>query len=103
MISINDAVDDGLTRLRKPNWAHPYDHIEIASVTELPLAKLYSPAMRYIIDGMEGGMSLKLTDFVTAEWQEYFGPTPGSKEWKRVEALFIHGRGFLAPDIEGTI
>jgi len=50
MISINEAVEQGITRVRMPRWAHDEDHLEIAIVAGRlgPWVKLWSPTNEVI-------------------------------------------------------
>jgi len=50
VISINEAVQQGIMRLRMPRWAFPEDHIELSIVNGLlgPWVKLWSPGNEII-------------------------------------------------------
>lgn len=77
LISINDAIKTGITRLRLDHWANPEDHIEIY-ITDFkgeprsgPWVKLWSPTLEPL--GMENPHEIFITEFNCDEkcWRPY--------------------------------
>lgn len=77
LISINEAVKMGITKLRSDHWANPEDHIEIY-ITEFkgephpgPWVKFWSPTLEHI--GMKNPHEALITEFNCDEkcWSKY--------------------------------
>lgn len=74
LISINDAIKIGVTKLRLDHWADPKDHIEIHITVngELgPWVKFWSPTLEHI--GMKNPHEALITEFNCDEkcWSKY--------------------------------
>jgi len=75
LISINDAVRDGISKLRMDNWANAEDHIELYLIEGLeagPWVKLWSPANE--ICGNENPHRIMITmlgDYDAKCWRPY--------------------------------
>lgn len=96
LISINQAVDLGIDRLRKPMWANKCDHLKIDILDgELgPWIHIYSPSNE-LVNGRDPVSILRgSSSFVpiagqdACEFELYEGPLPGSEEYK---SLFLQG------------
>jgi len=88
LISIDQAADRGILRLRKPKWVHPMDHILIGTImgTPTPWADLYCPMNKEC----NGRDPVRLLTQCTSEtsWEPYDGPLPDSDEYKAAQAQF---------------
>ena len=86
MISILEAAEQGILRIRKPIWANPMDHILITIFEDEPgpWLKLYAP-YNLAIDG-EHPVTLLITAFSIEEqdWERYTGPLPDSDEYREM-------------------
>jgi hypothetical protein len=89
LISINEAVKQGVERLRNPIWAIPEDHLKI-DIIELEngekeprlWAKLYSPFNLECNGKDPVELLLLLVGCDKAEWEPYTGVLPDSEEYK---------------------
>ena len=85
LISINEALEGGIDRLRKQIWAQPEDHIKIDIITPGklgPWIHLYSP-FNEECNGRDP-VSILFVEFDLDEklYQPYTGPLPGSNEYR---------------------
>ena len=90
LISIAQAVEQGIARLRKPIWASPMDHLKIDIINGRagPWLHLYCPFNnecngRDPVDTLGLGM-----DYDAKEFEPYTGPLPDSVEYKAEQAAF---------------
>lgn len=78
MISLREAVERGVTRLRRPQWLHPEDHLEIAIVDgrRAPWVKLWSPKNAVI--GLDNPKEFLMIDVDNEAqvYEPYEGPLP---------------------------
>lgn len=89
LISINEAVKQGIERLRNPIWVTPEDHLKI-DIIELeggekeprPWAKLYCPFNLECNGKDPVELLLLFVDCDKAEWEPYAGVLPDSEEYK---------------------
>ena len=91
MISVNQAVAQGIDRLRKPIWAQPEDHlkIDILDGNALgPWGHVYCP-FNLECNGRDP-VNLFMYNFNNdAEvWEPYTGPLPDSDAYKAAVAKF---------------
>ena len=82
MISIAQAAERGIERVRKPNWAHPFDHfkIDIIDGKPGPWLHLYAPFNQICsghdpVDFIWATGALK-TDINAVALEPYTGPLP---------------------------
>lgn len=75
LISINEAIAQGIQRVRMPSWPSPCDHLRIDSS---PLWQLYAPGKEYSDAAQYRSSS---TDHDHRAWQAYTGPLPHSAEY----------------------
>lgn len=85
LISINEAIKMGHPRLRKPNWANPFDHLKIDIVDGAmgPWLHLYAPFNKPL-NGRDPVNMLALDHidtFNTREFEIYDGPISTSDEY----------------------
>lgn len=83
LFSINEAVAQGITRVRKPIWAEPLDQLHIGPGIWM---HLYSPSNKAIngrdpVDIMKLGYDMDEKVWVQHEW-----PTPDSEDYKAMAA-----------------
>jgi hypothetical protein len=86
LISINEAVRAGQSRLRKPKWANPLDHIKIDLIDGRmgPWLHIYSPFNKDC-NGRDPVDILAITErgsFDSPEFVVYDGPLPDSEEYR---------------------
>lgn len=88
LISCRQAVQQGIERLRKPNWSHPFDHIKIDIIDgELgPWIHLFSP-LNNMINGNDPTSILWFNEdaFANVDAEAlipYNGPPPDSEEYQ---------------------
>lgn len=95
LISINEAAAQGISRLRKPVWANPFDHIKIdifagePEDTAGPWIHLHAPVNRLI----NGHDPVKVVgplhgSYDSKEFEAYNGPLPDSDEYQAEQAKF---------------
>lgn len=85
LISCNEAAARGITRLRKPNWKDPLDHLTIDIMDGKPgtWIHLWCP-MNRSLNGRDP-VDMLITDrgeYDDVEWLPYEGPLPDSDEYK---------------------
>lgn len=87
MISIQEAAEQGIDRLRRPEWACKFDHVKIDIIDGHtgPWLHLFSPA-NVAINGRDPANSL-VTSWGTGAldaqvFVPYNGPLPDSTEYK---------------------
>lgn len=83
LISINEAAEQGITRLRKPIWANKMDHVKIDIVDNKagPWLHLCCPANTEA-NGRDPVDILGLGyDYGIKEFEPYEGPVFGSDEY----------------------
>lgn len=106
LISLTEAAERGITRLRRPKWVVPMDHVRLDIVEGLPspLLRLHSPMNRALngrdpveIPVVDSAAEMNLNE---KSWLPYTGPLPGSDEYKaeaeRWSTLFENTRGQIA-------
>jgi hypothetical protein len=90
LISIMQAAELGVERLRQPNWANPLDHIKIDIFDGKPgpWVHLYSP-FNTECNGRDP-VDIIITQFNcdTPALQRYFGPLPDYEEYRAAVAKF---------------
>lgn len=94
LISINEAVKLCHPRLRKPNWANPFDHLKIDIFDGQigPWLHLYAP-FNMECNGRDPVNMLTIDHsgtFDTPEFEIYAGPLPTSDEYKAEVARFTN-------------
>src|SRR3990167_6972950 len=94
MISIHEAIQSRVERIRKPNWAIPFDHLFlcIKDGKMWPFGYLYSPS-NFICNG-EDPCKVLIVGFgscIERIYEPYVGPLPGSVAY---EAAVDKYRGF---------
>ena len=92
LISINQAVRNGIERLCKPIWTNKFDHIKIDIIDGKlgPWIHLYAPFNKEC-NGRDPVDVLWLVQPWNLDYQEfeaYRGPLPDSDEYKREVAKF---------------
>lgn len=100
LISINEAVQQGIERLRLPIWAMPMDHLKIDILAmedgnkEPRLwAHLYSPFNLGTNDKDPFPILLLTLDMDKAEWEIYTGVMPDSDEYKAEQDYYMRAMG----------
>jgi len=90
MISIRDAVSQGITRLRIPIWHNPYSHIKIDIMNSSlgPWVHLYEPFNEECNGRDPVSFLFTEINLQKHEYVEYFGPLPDSDEYKAEVARF---------------
>jgi hypothetical protein len=90
LISINDAVAQGITRLRKPIWASAFDHLKIDIIDGRmgPWFHLYAPFNKECSGRDPVDLLSFNADVAVAEWLPYTGSLPESDEYKAEQARF---------------
>lgn len=90
LISIAQAAEKGIERLRKPIWANQMDHLKIDIIKGMagPWLHLYCPFNKECngrdpVDTLGLGM-----DYDAEEFEPYTGPLPDSDEYKAAQASF---------------
>ena len=90
LISIAQAAEKGIERLRKPIWANQMDHLKIDIIKGMagPWLHLYCPFNKECngrdpVDTLGLGM-----DYDAKEFEPYTGPLPDSNEYKAAQAAF---------------
>lgn len=90
MLSIRDAVSKGITRLRKPMWANPCDHLKVDIYEGHlgPWIHLYAP-FNLECNGRDPVSLLVIhVDIDEPEYVEYHGPLPDSEIYKNEQAKY---------------
>ncbi len=84
-ISINGAAAAGISRIRKPNWSNPMDHLELylTGGSVGPWVNLYCP-MNQSLNGRDPVKMLitEMGDLNKKDFLPYAGPLPESDEYK---------------------
>jgi hypothetical protein len=91
LISIKEAAELGIERLRKPGWKDPLDHLKITILrdnTAGPWTHLYSPSNEAVNGRDPVSLLAIIIGYTVKEYLEYTGPLPDSEEYKTNEALF---------------
>lgn len=84
LISIREALDKGIERIRMPKWAMKEDHLYVKGVW----GRLYSPFNKEC-NGRDGIERLLLEEDLDSKlYVEYSGPLPESDEYKAAEKQF---------------
>lgn len=95
LMSINEAAQQGIERLRLPNWVNIFDHLKI-DIVELEdgykeprlWAKFYSPS-NLELNGQDPFPVFLLTmGLDKIEWEQYTGALPDSDEYKAKQESF---------------
>jgi hypothetical protein len=91
LISVREAVERGIDRLRLPKWADPFDHVKI-DIIEVGGKKGYGPWMHLYApfnqecNGSDPVDMLLLANLKfdpdAKEYLPYTGPLPDSEEYK---------------------
>jgi len=98
LLSINEAVNQGIDRIRKAIWRHPMDHFKLDFYDggKGPWGHLYSPMNK----GCNGRdpvdiliMMFEGEEMDTKEWLPYEGALPDSPEYKEEEKVFCAAFG----------
>lgn len=93
LISITQAVEQGIDRLRKPIWKlNEFDHIKIYIVNGClcPWCHIYSALNRAINKQDPIGISItEIGSVIEEEWEVYDGHLPESDEYKNMEEEII--------------
>lgn len=95
LISVREAANQGITRLRKPIWANPFDHLKI----DLPDGELgpwvhfYSPANLSIngrdpVDILIGTILTPAVGLDSPEFKPYTGPLLDSEAYQKEVSRF---------------
>lgn len=84
LLSIKQAHSQGISRLRKPIWTNPMDHI----LCEFPWIKLYCPANRWINGRDPVDVLFLELGLDVPEYEPYSGPLPDSDEYQAEAARF---------------
>jgi hypothetical protein len=84
LLSINQARSQGISRLRKPIWANPMDHI----LCGFPRIKLYCPANRSCNGRDPVDVLFQELDLDAQVYEPYSGPLPDSDEYQAEAARF---------------
>jgi len=89
LISINDAAENGIDRLRLPKWAME-DHIKIDVFNGKlgPWVHMYSPFNLECNGRDPVDVLIDNCDIDAKEWMSYTGPLPESNEYKTHKAYF---------------
>jgi hypothetical protein len=102
MISLNDAAAMGVTRLRKPIWANPLDHLQIHihEGSMGPWIKLWSPYNPHC-NGRDPVqfLCIEVVELEVKCFEPYTGALPDSDEYRAAIAKYddlLQGKGELA-------
>lgn len=90
LISIEQAAERGIERLRQPQWATPEDHIKIDIVNGKPgpWTRLYAP-FNLECNGRDPVEILCVhMNYQSADWLPYEGPLPDSDEYRAAQAQY---------------
>lgn len=95
LISINQAAQQGIERLRQPKWVTPEDHVKI-DIIVLPdgskeprlWAKLYAPFNLECNGKDPVNILLLQMDCDANKWLAYTGILPESDEYKAAQARY---------------
>ena len=79
-MTIDDALAQGITRLRRPAWANPAAYILIDNS---PWAKLYDRPTQEVIDEPTPQMVLRISD-TCGDYEPYTGPLDSRDRAKEV-------------------
>lgn len=93
LISLKQAAEQGIERVRRPNWADPMDHLKIDIINRAPgpWLHLYCPANNEV-NGRDPVDIIELSqNYDSAEFVPYTGPLPDSEEYKSAQMNF-YGR-----------
>jgi hypothetical protein len=85
LISLNDAVEKKITRLRSPKWADPLDHFRIDLLPDGslgPFLHQYGPSNEAVNGRDPVSVFLIGFDRSSKSFVPYVGPTPDSVEYK---------------------
>lgn len=90
MISLKEAAEKGIKRVRKPVWADQLDHLEISIVDGVlgVWGRLYAPFNKECNGRDPVEFLLVQTDCDAAEYEPYDGPLPDSDEYKIKQKRF---------------
>lgn len=90
MFSIKSAAAAGISRLRKPVWAIPQDHlmIDIIDGEPGPWTHLYSPCNLMIAGRDPQDVLCLAMDYDAEEFVPYTGPLPDSDAYKKDASRF---------------
>lgn len=103
LISISDATEQGIERIRKPNWSDSLDHIKLDLMNGKrgPWVHLYAPFNKECNGSDPVDMLFGVHPMLpfgcehSKEFVQYTGPMPDSEEYKAACAVFdgcISGR-----------
>ena len=84
LISLKQAAQQGVDRVRLPRWAHKMDHLKIDIIAGMPglWLHLYCPLNR-ACNGRDPVDTLGLdSNYDAEEFEIYQGPLPDSEEYK---------------------
>lgn len=85
LISIKEALAQGITRVRKPVWAEPLDQLHIGPGIWM---HLYCPFNKECNGRDPVDMLTLQADLDAKEWLPHTGPLPDSEEYKAMVAKF---------------
>lgn len=91
LISIAQAAEQGIARLRKPTWANPFDHLKIDTIdgSPGPWLHLYSPFNKECNGRDPVDMLGFGSDYEAKEFEPYTGSLPDSDEYKTAQEAFL--------------
>lgn len=86
LISIAQAAEKGIARLRKPVWANQMDHLKIDIINGIPgpWLHLHSPFNKELTGSDPVDVLGIGSDYNAKEFEPYTGPLPDSEEYKAV-------------------
>lgn len=96
MISINEAAERGISRLRLPVWANPLDHIKLDILKRSsgpwgslgPWLHLWCPFNKECNGRDPVDIIITQFDCSIREYEPYTGPLPDSDEYKAAVAAY---------------
>lgn len=90
LISVNQAAQQGVDRIRRPIWAHTMDHLKIDIIDGRPgpWLHLYCP-LNHACNGRDPVNTLGVgTNYDLEEFEVYSGPLPDSDEYRAEREKF---------------
>lgn len=88
-LSIREAMDRGIQRIRKPIWAHPMDHLNVLPYKVPGIwTFLYCPFNKECNGRDPVEILIIQHDLDAKEWEPYTGPLPDSAEYKAAAAVY---------------
>lgn len=90
MITLEEAVEQKIERVRSPKWANAFDHLQLKYLPDgnpYPWADLWCPFNKRC-NGHDPVRVLLIAMNIKAEIEPYTGPLPDSKEYLAEVAQF---------------